>query len=81
MVSGTAVATTKLPGLTEEYYPYLYLLEDESVEGYYKSLMEILSKPKKELEEMGKKSKHFILKNKNNIVQAKRILDLAFKTK
>ena len=79
MVSGTAVATTKLPGITKEYYPYLYFLEDESVEGYYKSLTDILNKPKEELEEMGKKSKQYILKNKNNIVQAKKILDLAYK--
>ena len=78
MVSGTPVATTKLPGIPEDHYPYLYLFEDESVEGFYSSLKEILSKPKEELEEMGKRTKQFVLENKNNIVQAKRILDLAF---
>ena len=78
MVSGTPVATTKLPGIPEDHYPYLYLLEDESVDGFYNSLKEILSKPKEELEEMGKRTKQFVLENKNNIVQAKRILDLAF---
>lgn len=78
MVSGTPVATTKLPGIPEEYYPYLFLLEDETIEGYYNSLKTILSKPKEELEEMGRKSKQFVLEKKNNVVQAKRILDLAY---
>ena len=78
MVSGTPVATTKLPGISEEYYPYLYFLEDESVEGYYESLKAILNKPSKELKEMGERAKQFVLEKKNNLVQAKRLLDLAF---
>lgn len=31
MVFGTPVLTTKLSGMPEEYYPYVYLFKDESI--------------------------------------------------
>ena len=42
MVTGTPVLTTKLPCFPEEYDPYLYYMEDVSVDGFYKSMMEAL---------------------------------------
>lgn len=38
MASGTPLLTTKLPGMPKEYYPYVFLIENESVEGYAKAL-------------------------------------------
>jgi glycosyltransferase involved in cell wall biosynthesis len=74
MASGTPILTTKLPGMPEEYYEFIYLLEDESVEGIKNTLENILSKNRKELHERGLKSKDFVMLNKNNIVQAKKII-------
>lgn len=34
MVSGTPLLTTVLPGMPKEYHEYVYLLEDESLEGF-----------------------------------------------
>ena len=76
MVSGTPVLTTKLPGMPEEYYPYIYLLEDETVEGFAKSLRTCLFLPKEELIEKGKRAKRFVLENKNSISQTERIINL-----
>ncbi len=76
MVSGTPTLTTNLPGMPEEYKQYVYLIEDETVEGLTNTLREILSKTKYELHQKGMLAKDFVLRNKNNIIQAKKFLDM-----
>lgn len=79
MVSGTPIITTKLPGMPKEYYDYIYLIEDESESGMRNSMITVLKLPREELTEKGKKARDFVLKYKNNNVQAKRIIDLCAK--
>lgn len=79
MLSGTPVLTTKLSGIPEEYFQYLYTFDDETVEGYAHKLDEILSLPDDELKQQGLKAQEFVLKNKNNIIQSQRI-ELFFNT-
>ncbi len=76
MASGTPVLTTRLPGMPKEYNEYVYLLDEETQDGVSKKLKEIFSQPKEVLFEKGKKAKEFILKEKNNVVQAKRLIDM-----
>ena len=76
MVSGTPVLTTKLPGMPEEYYPFVYLLEDESVSGMAKALSDVLSRPASELFEMGSSAKRFVLEEKSNVSQTKKLLNM-----
>ena len=75
MVSGTPLLTTVLPGMPKEYHEYVYLLEDESLEGFRNTIQKILSKSSTELNAFGKKSKDFVLNNKSNVIQAKRIIN------
>lgn len=75
MVSGTPLVTTKLPGIPDEYFEHLYLFEEESIEGFAKKLQEILSLPHTELRQKGRDAQEFVLKNKNNIVQTKKIIN------
>jgi glycosyltransferase involved in cell wall biosynthesis len=74
MASGTPLVTTPLPGMPQEYYPFVYLFDDESVEGMARTLEMLLSKPSEELCEFGAKARQFVLTVKNNTVWAKRIL-------
>ena len=76
MVSGTPVLTTKLPGMPKEYYKYVFLFDNETVDGYKKTLTDVLSLSNEDLYLKGKSAKEFVLKNKNNNVQGKRILTL-----
>lgn len=76
MVSGTPIITTALPGMPQDYYRYVYLFNDETVCGMANTLRNVLSKSDAELYSQGKRAKEYVLKNKNNIVQAKRVLDL-----
>lgn len=81
MASGTPVLTTKLPGMPADHIPYVYLIEDETSVGIASVLTEVLSKTPEELWEKGNSAKEFILKEKNNIKQAQRLLRLINNTK
>jgi glycosyltransferase involved in cell wall biosynthesis len=75
MVSGTAVMSTKLPGMPTDYYPYILMIDGDAPEDISNALNDALSLPPKELEKLGKKARNYVLKYKNNISQAKRIKD------
>ena len=81
MSTGTPALTTVLPGMPKEYHPYVYLLEDESKEGIAKKLTEILAQTDEALFEKGAKARRFVLEEKNNVIQAKKILDMLEKRK
>ena len=74
MVSGTATLTTVLPGMPKEYYPHVFLLENETVEGMMLKLQEVFGKPKSEIEAFGKETKEWMLENKNNKKQVGKII-------
>lgn len=76
MVSGTPVLTTNLPCFPEEYKPYLFFFHKETVDGMYKDLFDTLSLDRTILEQKGIACRDFVLREKNNVVQSKRILDL-----
>lgn len=76
MVSGTPLLTTALLGMPKEYYPYVYLFGEETTSGYHSALKKTLSLSGAELAEKGCQAKGFVLKVKNNHMQAKRIIDL-----
>jgi glycosyltransferase involved in cell wall biosynthesis len=76
MVSGTPLLTTPLPGMPSEYNDHVYIIKDESVEGISKTLFQLLGRTKDELHEKGRIAKDFVLNYKNNITQARKILDL-----
>lgn len=75
MVSGTPLLTTKLPGMPQEYCKYVYLFENESEMGMTETIEAILSNDKEELFTMGAEAKSYVINEKNNIIQARRLLD------
>lgn len=75
MVSGTPILTTPLQGMPKEYYDYVYIFEDESIIGMSNTIAKILSKSKEELHAKGLKAKEFVIKEKNNFVQARRLFE------
>ena len=74
MASGTPVMTTVLPGMPKDYYPHVFLLEQETAEGIADKLTEVLSLSDEELFEKGQAAKEFILTTRNNVVQAAKII-------
>jgi len=79
MASGTPVLTTVLPGMPKEYHPYVYLLEDETSDGIAEMLKEVLSNSDERLFQKGKEARRFVLEQKNNVIQAQKILEMLSK--
>lgn len=78
MASGTPLLTTNLPGMPDEYHSFVFLFEKETVDGYAESIQRALSFSESELYNFGQKARQFVLTNKNNIVQAERVLKFLF---
>jgi len=76
MVSGTAVLTTILPGMPEEYKRYVYLIENENVDGVSEALQNISKLDEEEVLNKGRLAREFVLSEKNNKVQTKKIIKL-----
>lgn len=76
MASGTPVLTTVLPGMPKEYHPYVYLLEEETAGGVEYMLKKILAQPEEELFRKGTAARTFVLEQKNNVIQARKILEM-----
>ncbi|MFZ3102564.1 MAG: glycosyltransferase [Desulfitobacteriaceae bacterium] len=74
MVSGTATLTSNLPGMPTDYQQYVYLIEYETVAGLTDTLKDILSKTKEELHHKGLAAKKYVLENKNNVIQAGKVI-------
>lgn len=74
MVSGTAALMARLPGMPEEYLEYVYILEDESIDGMAGKLKEVLNFSQKEDMDKGRKAKEYVLKEKSNKNQAERVM-------
>lgn len=76
MVSGTPVLMTRLPGMQEEYLSYVYLIEDASAVGIMSALKAVLSLDESVLMEKGINARDFVLSQKNNIVQAEKLVSM-----
>lgn len=81
MASGTPLLTTRLPGMPKDYYQYVYFFEDETVDGMKKAFQHVLNLPDIELIQKGIKAKEFIIKFKNNKIQAGKLLDFTYSLK
>ena len=76
MASGTPVLTTCLPGMPKEYNDYVFLLKEETVDGVADALQEIFKNSPEELHAKGMSAKEFVMKEKNNVVQAEKLLKM-----
>lgn len=76
MSTGRPLLTTKLPGMPPEYYPYVYLFNDESCSGFEKTMESILTLTDEELTMKGAMAQKWVLHYKNNVVQTAKIIEL-----
>ena len=76
MASGTPCVMCKLPGLPTEYLPYIYIFDDETVEGFRNKIEFILKQSNEELAEQGNKAAWFLFENKTTDNQLKKMFSL-----
>lgn len=76
MASGTPTLMAHLASIPREYESHLFFFDDESIEGMKNKIIEVCEKPQWELDEFGKFASEFILREKNEKIQAKKIVDI-----
>jgi hypothetical protein len=70
------MVTTALPGMPDEYYNYVFIFSEETIEGFATTLKRILALSEETLQWKGEKCKSFVMEKKNNIIQTKKVLNL-----
>jgi len=75
MYSGTPVLMFRLPGVPAEYDEYLYYAEEETAASIARAVDMLLEEDPVVLRERGEKAKAFIIRNKNNAEQARRVIE------
>ena len=75
LASGTPVYSTKLMGIPEEYKKYVFWCDEPNLGNISSDLKNILNLPSEVLNKKGIEAQRFMLKEKNSIAQAKKILD------
>ena len=76
MASGTPTLMSHLASIPKEYEEHIYFFDDESIEGMKNKIVEICEKTQSELDAFGKAASEFILTEKNEKKQAKKIVEL-----
>jgi glycosyltransferase involved in cell wall biosynthesis len=77
LASGSAVLTTRLPGMPEEYLDYVLTVDAPGSEGMTEALSKAFAEGLNGLTRRGERGRVFVLEHKNNVRQAGRIIELA----
>lgn len=75
MLSGTPLISTKLKGIPDEYFEYIFSVDNNSTLSLCNVMKHALSLTDDELVSMGSKAQVFIAENKNSQKQVKGIID------
>ncbi len=73
MASGTAVAATRVAGIPQEYFNYVYPIDRDDADGIAEALEKILANSLEKLNEAGAAGRQFIAEQKNCFIQAERV--------
>lgn len=76
MSTGTPLITTRLESIPQDHFPHLFFFDDDSVEGLYFGLNNVLKLDRHELHAFGIRAKDFVVNEKNNIVQAGKLIKI-----
>lgn len=77
LASGTAVLTTRLPGMPGEYLDHVLTVDPPDAAGMAAALQGAFALGRDDLLRRGARGRDFVLTHKNNVQQAARILRLA----
>jgi glycosyltransferase involved in cell wall biosynthesis len=75
MASGRPVISTRLPGIPEDYFPHLFILDQETQEGLADLLIRVSRMNRKDLDNFGADGRTFIMNYKNETNQGRKIVN------
>jgi hypothetical protein len=74
MAAGRTVLSTKLPGIPDEYYNYIFTTDHDPL-SISRALDKLAEKDISELSRLGELSRNFVVNEKSIDIQAKRIIN------
>ncbi len=74
MASGTPLLTTKLRGIPQEYYEYIFCVENNDIESLTNAIKIALANTDEQLTALGLKAQNFIFEEKNSKNQVSKII-------
>ncbi|MBQ7288439.1 MAG: glycosyltransferase [Clostridia bacterium] len=74
MISGNPVLSCRIKGIPEEYFDYLIEMKSTEPAEIAKAIQQVADMSSAARKERGEAGKQFVLKEKNNVVQAEKIL-------
>ena len=75
MAAGAPVLSSRLEGIPDEYEKYIFFFTENTQESLGKKMREILDISPEKLANIGAAARKFALEQKNNVIQAKKIID------
>jgi glycosyltransferase involved in cell wall biosynthesis len=75
MISGNPVISTVIAGIPDEYFEYLIPIESIDPDTLADKIAEIASMDRAERDALGERSRSYVLENKNNVAQMKKVLE------
>ena len=76
LAAGVPIVAYKLDGIPEEYDKHIIYVPDNTPESLAKTIIKVLNIDERERNKIGEFNKHFVLTEKNYLVQGRRILTL-----
>lgn len=73
MTSGTPVLTTRVAGVSDEYSPYVYWIDEDSSEGIERALRAVLELPEEERLNKARRAAEFIESTRSSVAQGNKI--------
>ena len=75
MLTGKPVLTFEIKGIPEEYYQYLVVMKSTSTTDIKKAILRVGEMTNEERDAIGNRARDFVIKYKNNIMQAQKICE------
>lgn len=76
MTTGTAMMGFKLPGIPNEFFDHMFVIDEFSSKSIAQTLKNIFSLPMESIKAKGLNAQQFVLREKTNVIMAKKILEL-----
>ena len=75
MISGNPVLSCRIGGIPDEYFDYLVEMKSTSPADIAEAIQRVAEMPAEARDQLGERGKQYVLEEKNNVVQAKKILN------
>ena len=76
LLSGKSAVINRLPGIPQEYYEYVFVPENESVDSLADCLVRVLDTDISVRNNVSARGRDFVIGRKNSVTQMRKVIDM-----